>query len=177
MTDMAADTPAPAPSSITGVGGAAPADGMQVQPDGSGYKQYVTFMVGDRAYGVDIVAVREIQQWSPTTALPNQPHYMRGVLNLRGTIVPVHDLRARFGGAETEATENHVVVIVWIGEQTVGVLVDAVSDIIGVHNEEIRPVPSSDTDLDQSSIGGLVTAESGMVALLDLDALFGAPVL
>jgi len=156
--------------------GAPPAaDAMRANADAGGYKQYVTFMVGDRAYGVDIVAVREIKQWSPTTALPNQPHYMRGVLNLRGTIVPVHDLRARFGGAETEATENHVVVIVWIGEQTVGVLVDAVSDIIGVQNDEIRPVPSSDVDMDQSAIGGLVTAESGMVALLDLDALFGAP--
>jgi purine-binding chemotaxis protein CheW len=145
-----------------------------VQADASGYKQYVTFMVGDRAYGVDIVAVREIKQWSPTTALPNQPHYMRGVLNLRGTIVPVHDLRARFGGPETEATENHVVVIVWIGEQTVGVLVDAVSDIIAVQADDIRPVPASEGGLDQSSIGGLVTAESGMVALLDLDSLFGA---
>ncbi|MEM1313484.1 MAG: chemotaxis protein CheW [Pseudomonadota bacterium] len=145
-----------------------------VHADASGYKQYVTFMVGNRAYGVDIVAVREIKQWSPTTALPNQPHYMRGVLNLRGTIVPVHDLRARFGGSETEATENHVVVIVWIGEQTVGVLVDAVSDIIAVQAEDIRPVPAADGDLDQSSIGGLVTAEDGMVALLDLDSLFGA---
>ncbi|MGM0585316.1 MAG: chemotaxis protein CheW [Pseudomonadota bacterium] len=137
------------------------------------YKQYVTFLVGDRAYGVDIVLVREIKQWSPTTALPNQPHYMRGVLNLRGTIVPVHDLRARFSGELTEATETHVVVIVWIGDQTVGVLVDAVSDIISFSSDDIRPVPSSEGDLDHSAINGLVNAESGMVALLDLDALFG----
>lgn len=136
-------------------------------------KQYVTFLVGDRAYGVDIVLVREIKQWSPTTTLPNQPHYMRGVLNLRGTIVPVHDLRARFGGGLTEAAETHVVVIVWIGEQTVGVLVDAVSDIISVSSEEIRPVPPSDVDLDHSAINGLVNAEGGMVALLDLHSLLG----
>lgn len=141
---------------------------------GSGrLKQYVTFLVGDRAYGLDIVLVREIKQWTPTTALPNQPHYMRGVLNLRGTIVPVHDLRARFGGPMTDAAETHVVVIVWIGDQTVGVLVDAVSDIISVSSEDIRPVPPSDADLDQSALNGLVNAESGMVALLDLKALFG----
>lgn len=138
------------------------------------WKQYVTFLVGERAYGVDIVLVREIKQWSPTTGLPNQPHYMRGVLNLRGTIVPVHDLRARFGGGLTETTETHVVVIVWIGDQTVGVLVDAVSDIISASSEDIRPVPPSEADLDQSAIDGLVNAESGMVALLDLSTLFGA---
>jgi purine-binding chemotaxis protein CheW len=136
-------------------------------------KQYVTFLVSGRAYGVDIMLVREIKQWSPTTGLPNQPHYMRGVLNLRGTIVPVHDLRARFGGDLTEATETHVVVIVWIGDQTVGVLVDAVSDIISVSPDDVRPVPSSEADLDQSALNGLVNAESGMVALLDLKALFG----
>ena len=153
--------------------GAPALPGEPVASGGSSYKQYVTFLVGDRAYGVDIVAVREIKQWSPTTALPNQPHYMRGVLNLRGTIVPVHDLRARFGDPLTDASETHVVVIVWIGEQTVGVLVDAVSDIITVATEEIRPVPTGDGELYQSAIGGRVTAESGMVALLDLDKLFG----
>lgn len=135
-------------------------------------KQYVTFLVGDRVYGVDIVQVREIKQWSPTTGLPNQPHYTRGVLNLRGTIVPVHDLRARFGGELTEATENHVVVIVSIGEQTVGVLVDAVSDIVTVSMDDVRPVPASASDSDLTAISGLVNTEASMVALLDLAVLF-----
>lgn len=154
--------------------GAAVAAATEATPAAAAsWKQYVTFLVGERAYGVDIVLVREIRQWSPTTGLPNQPHYMRGVLNLRGTIVPVHDLRARFGGGLTETTETHVVVIVWIGEQTVGVLVDAVSDIISASSDDIRPVPPSEADLDQSAIDGLVNTEGGMVALLDLSALFG----
>lgn len=140
------------------------------------YKQYVTFLVGDRSYGVDIVRVREIKQWSPTTALPNQQAYTRGVLNLRGTVVPVHDLRARFGGPLTEASENHVVVIAWIGDQTVGILVDAVSDIVTVDSEDIRAVPQSGSFADISSISGLVSNDDHMVALLDLDALFGAAV-
>lgn len=137
------------------------------------YKQYVTFLVGDRSYGVDIVRVREIKQWSPTTALPNQTPYMRGVLNLRGTVVPVHDLRARFGDDLTEATENHVVVIAWVGDQTIGILVDAVSDIITVDCEEIRAVPPNTASSDEiSSISGLVSNDDEMVALIDLDVLF-----
>ncbi|MCI4663438.1 MAG: chemotaxis protein CheW [Neomegalonema sp.] len=136
------------------------------------YRQYVTFLVGDRLYGVEITLVREIKQWSPTTALPNQPHYTRGVLNLRGTIVPVHDLRVRFGGAQTEATENHVVVIASIGEQSVGILVDAVSDILTVAPDDVRPIPSGARELDLESISGLVTSDDQMIALLDLPRLF-----
>ncbi|MEO0386229.1 MAG: chemotaxis protein CheW [Pseudomonadota bacterium] len=139
---------------------------------GAALRQYVTFLVDDRSYGVDINLVREIKQWTPTTTLPNQPHYTRGVLNLRGTIVPVHDLRARFGGMLTEATEVHVVVIVWIGTKTVGILVDAVSDIISVPTDEIRPVPTGQSLGDMSALNGLVNTENGMVALLDLNTLF-----
>lgn len=135
-------------------------------------RQYVTFLVGESVYGVDIKLVREIKQWTPTTVLPNQPHYTKGVLNLRGTIVPVHDLRARFGGPLTDPTETNVVVIVWIGTKTVGILVDAVSDILSVPEAEIRPVPGGQAMGDMNSIGGLASTSSGMVALLDLNTLF-----
>jgi len=135
-------------------------------------RQYVTFLVGESTYGVDINLVREIKQWTPTTVLPNQPHFTKGVLNLRGTIVPVHDLRARFGGPLTEPTETNVVVIVWIGTKTVGILVDAVSDILSVPESEIRPVPGEQSMGDGSTIGGLASTASGMVALLDLNTLF-----
>lgn len=137
-----------------------------------GGKQYVTFLVGERSYGVDIVRVREIKQWTTTTPLPNQHAYTRGVLNLRGTVVPVHDLRARFGGPLTETTENHVVVIAWVADQTVGILVDAVSDIVTVDPDEVRPVPQSGNIDQNCSISGLVSHEDDMVALLDLDIIF-----
>ena len=136
------------------------------------HKQYVTFLVGDRLYGVEIVSVREIKQWTPTTMLPNQPHYTRGVLNLRGTIVPVHDLRARFGGSLTEATENHVVVIASIEDQSVGILVDAVSDILTVSPEDVWPIPAGAREMDLESISGLVSSDDQMIALLDLPRLF-----
>jgi len=134
--------------------------------------QYVTFLVGEKTFGIVIVMVREIKQWTPTTSLPNQKPYMRGVLNLRGTIVPVHDLRARFGGALTEATENHVVVIAYVKDQTIGILVDAVSDIITVSSDDIRSVPSTGSHDHDSCISGLVNNEHEMVALLDLETTF-----
>lgn len=138
------------------------------------YLQFVTFMVGDRAYGVDINQVREIKQWQATTILPNQMHYTRGVLNLRGTIVPVHDLRARFGGPLTEATETNVIVIVCIADQIVGVLVDAVSDIVSVQSTAIRAVPEGGNPTESNALTGLVEHEEQMVALLNVSALFGA---
>lgn len=135
-------------------------------------KQYVTFTNGDRYYGVEIMRVREIRQWSPTSELPNQPPYTRGVLNIRGEVIPVHDLRARFGGSMTEATENHVVLIVAIDEQNVGILVDAVSDIATVLSSEIKPVLSGAQHSTEDAIIGLVSKNDIMVALVNLDRLF-----
>jgi purine-binding chemotaxis protein CheW len=141
--------------------------------DGPG-EQFATFTIGSEEYGVDITAVREIKGWTPTTNLPNAPAHMRGVINLRGTIVPIFDLRARFGGGETEVTSRHVIVVVRIETRTVGILVDAVSDILTLGSEEIKPVPEVDCGIDASFLTGLVNVEERMVALLDLELLFGA---
>ena len=103
------------------------ADPADSGPDmGGAVAQYVTFAVGDRLFGIDIMSVGEIRQWTPATPLPHQPGWNRGVLNLRGAIVPVHDLRARLGGELTDPTPSHVVVIASIKDQSVGILVDAV---------------------------------------------------
>ena len=139
---------------------------------GAAAAQYVTFAVGDRSFGVDIMSVCEIRQWTSATPLPHQPEWNRGVLNLRGAIVPVHDLRARLGGELTEPTPSHVVVIASIRGQSVGILVDAVSDILTVRAEQIRPLPPNVSDVDESTISGLVSTDDSMVALLDLDRLF-----
>ncbi len=134
--------------------------------------QYVTFGVGDRSFGIDIMSVDEIRQWTPATVLPHQPDWNRGVLNLRGAIVPVHDLRARLGGELTNPTPSHVVVIAAIGSQSVGILVDAVSDILTIRAGQIRALPPNVSEVDDSTISGLVSEGDGMVALLDLDRLF-----
>lgn len=134
--------------------------------------QYVTFTNDERQYGIEITRVREIRQWSPTTELPNQPFYTRGVINIRGVVVPVHDLRARFGGALTEATEHHAILIVSQGDQDTGVLVDAVSDIVSVAADERRPVPNGAREAEDGSVTALICRDDKMIALLDPDRLF-----
>ena len=140
-------------------------------------QQFVSFTVDKEEYAVDIMQVREIKGWTDVTVLPNQPSYMRGVLNLRGLIVPIVDLRARFGSGPTEATPIHVVVIVAIGERIVGLLVDKVSDILTVNLSEIREVPDMDARDDQAFLRGLVTAHDRLVALLATERLVNAKAL
>src|SRR5271169_7222062 len=103
--------------------------------------QFISFAIGDDQYGVDIMAVREIKGWSDITHLPRQPEYVRGVLNLRGLIVPIVDLRCRFGQGLTEATPLHIVIIVQIGAKPVGLLADRVLDIVSLDETQIQPVP------------------------------------
>ncbi len=146
-----------------------PESGPEMGPE---VAQYVTFAVGDRSFGVDIMSVGEIRQWTAATPLPHQPEWNRGVLNLRGAIVPVHDLRARLGGDLTDPTPSHVVVIASIGGRSVGILVDAVSDILTVRAEQIRALPPNVSEVDDSTISGLVSTGDSMVVLLDLDCLF-----
>ncbi|MTI08858.1 chemotaxis protein CheW [Curvivirga aplysinae] len=138
------------------------------------YLQFVTFTIGSEEYGVDIMSVREIKGWSETTMLPNTPEYMRGVLNLRGLIVPIFDLRCRFGGGFTEVTNLHVVIIITVGERFVGILVDAVSDILTIEADEVRGVPKMERRVDNEFLSGLVTVEERMVALLDAAKLFNS---
>lgn len=148
---------------------AGPGTGPEI---GGEVAQYVTFALGDRLFGVDIMSVDEIRQWTSATPLPHQPEWNRGVLNLRGAIVPVHDLRARLGGELTEPTPSHVEVIASIRGQSVGILVDAVSNILTIRAEQIRPLPPNVSEVDESTISGLVSTGDSMVALLDLNLLF-----
>jgi purine-binding chemotaxis protein CheW len=133
--------------------------------------QYITCTLGEAEYGIDIMTVREIKGWSDTTAIPHAPAWMRGVINLRGTIVPILDLRARFGLGLTQPTAMHVVVIIQTESRTAGLLVDAVSDIISVSPDDIRPVPEIGGGAPERLLGGLIPRERGMVALVSLESL------
>lgn len=132
--------------------------------------QLIAFSIGEQTYGVEITTVREIRAWSGTTPLPNTREYVRGVINLRGTIVPIFDLRARFGDGLTEATKNHVVVVMSVGEKWVGLLVDAVSDILTVSRDDIHAVPEGNS-LDVELLNGIVTHDARMVGLIDLKSV------
>jgi purine-binding chemotaxis protein CheW len=133
--------------------------------------QFISFAIGDDQYGVDIMAVREIKGWSQITALPRQPDYMRGVLNLRGIMVPIIDLRCRFGQGMTEATPLHIVIVVQIGTRHVGLLGDRVLDIVAINASQIQTVPRVSRGSPADFLSGLVTIESGMIALIDLSQL------
>jgi purine-binding chemotaxis protein CheW len=133
--------------------------------------QFITCTLGDVEYGIDIMAVREIKGWTATTAIPHAPPWIRGVINLRGIIVPILDLRARFGQGATLPTPMHVVVIIQTGTRTAGLLVDAVSDIIAIAPGDIRPVPDVGAGAPERLLNGLVPLERGMVALVSLDHL------
>jgi len=136
--------------------------------------QFISFTIGDDHYGVDIIAVREIKGWSEIAHLPGQPAYVRGVLNLRGTVVPAIDLRCRFGQGMTEPTPLHVLVVVLIGEQLVGLLADSVSDIVAVDPAGIKPVPRVAQHEGAGILSGIATVDGKMIALIDLDRLLTA---
>jgi purine-binding chemotaxis protein CheW len=139
---------------------------------GAGVKQFISFRIGGEEYAIDIMAVREIKGWTETTSLPNQPQYILGVMNLRGTIVPVFDLRRRFGMGVTEASRLHVVIIVAVLDRIVGLLVDAVSDILTIDSSEIRPVPEMDRGISADFLSGIVSINETMVVILALEELF-----
>jgi len=134
-------------------------------------RQFITFTVAAEEYGVDIMAIREIKGWAPTTPLPEAPEHMRGVIDLRGTIVPIIDLRTRFRHGLTEATPTHVIIVVAIGEMMVGLLADAVVDIVKVPVSDIQPVPEIEHGDTHGYLAGIVSVEGRMVVLLDLDSL------
>jgi purine-binding chemotaxis protein CheW len=117
------------------------------------------------------MAVREIKGWSEITHLPRQPEYVRGVLNLRGAIVPIIDLRCRFGQGLTEASPLHIVIIVQIAARQVGLLADRVLDIVSFEASQVQPVPRIANGSRANFLAGLVTVDSGMIALIDLPNL------
>lgn len=132
-------------------------------------RELVAFRVGEQEFCVDIAAVRELRGWSETTPLPHSPDYVRGVINLRGLVLPVLDMAARLGLPPTEAGARHVIVVVRIGEQLVGLLVDAVRDIFVAAEGEIQPTPELGDDVAPTLVTALVTQEDRMLGLLALE--------
>jgi purine-binding chemotaxis protein CheW len=154
----------------------APAGLVEASDAVTAANQLISFAIGDDQYGVDIMAVREIKGWTEITHLPKQPDYVRGVLNLRGVIVPIIDLRCRFGQGLTEATPLHIVIIVQIGTKPIGLLADRVLDIVSLDQSQIQPVPRIAQASRVEFLSGLVTVERAMIALIDLRNLLSLAV-
>jgi purine-binding chemotaxis protein CheW len=133
--------------------------------------QFISFAIGDDHYAVDIMAVREIKDWTAIRHLPNQPDYVRGICSLRGAFIPIIDLRCRFGEGLTEPTPFHVFIIVKIGEQQVGLLADRVSDILSVDPANIKEVPEVGQTKGRGFLSGLVNIDDMTIGLINLDSI------
>ena len=134
-------------------------------------EQFVTFAIGDDHYGVSIMAVQEINDWTGSRYLPNQPEYVRGLVSVRGVYIPIVDLRCRFGQGLTEPTPQHVFVVVQIGARQVGLLADRVSDIVSVSRADIKPVPDASAAQARGYLSGLVNHDNAVVGLINLDSI------
>ena len=138
------------------------------------HREFITFEVSGQVFGLDIMAIREIRAWTPATRLPNLPHYVAGVVNLRGTVLPVTDLAARLGWDTTEATPRHAIIVTQSGDQTRGLIVDSVSDIVTVSGDEIQPPPATSDDSVVKFIEGIAAIDDRMVMVLNLESLNAA---
>lgn len=139
-------------------------------------REMVAFRVAGQDYCVDIMSVREIRGWSQATSLPHAPDYVRGVINLRGSVVPIVDLAARLGLGPNEATERDVIIIAIINRQVVGLLVEAVFDILSVNAEDIQATPDVASETVKSFIEGVLTVDEKMLRLVDLERILPASV-
>ena len=129
-------------------------------------RELIAFRIGEQEFCVDIMSVREIRGWTPATPLPRSPAYMKGVINLRGVVLPIIDLGARFGLVTNEPTERHVIMVAHVGSR----LVDAVSDIVQLSDAAIQPTPDVASDQVKSFVKGIFAVEGGrMISLIDLD--------
>jgi len=133
-------------------------------------QQFITFQIGEQHLGVDIMAIREIRAWTPTTMLPHVPAHVRGVVNLRGTVLPVIDLAARLGWGLTDPTARHVIIVVRINDQLQGLIVDAVNDIVAI-DAPLQPPPNVSDNPAVSCLEGIASVEDRMVMILALERL------
>jgi purine-binding chemotaxis protein CheW len=133
--------------------------------------EFVTFSAGGQSFSLDIAHVREIRRWSAVTPLPHAPQEVLGVMNLRGSVIPIFDLSARFGLGHTPEDPRNVVVVAMIGNQTVGLLVEAVSEILSVDRTRIQETPDIRSEMTRQSITGVIPMEDGMTRVIDLAAV------
>lgn len=136
-------------------------------------QQYLTFVLGDEIYAIDILRVQEIKGYSSVTPLPHLPPHVRGVMNLRGTIVPVIDLRMRLGMPSAPYTKFTVIVLVTVGVRMHGMIVDAVSDVLHLAAGSIEPAPDLGSGVDTSVVTGMAKSDDRLVTVLNIERVFG----
>ncbi len=140
--------------------------------------QYLTFILANEEYAIDILRVQEIRCWQAVTTLPNAPEYIKGVINIRGTIVPIIDLRRRFNMEPMEYGPTTVVIVVKVSaenrDRVMGIVVDGVSDTYEIPEENVKPSPDFGDKIDMDFVNGLATIDENMLILLDIDKLLNS---
>lgn len=139
--------------------------------DNSQHRDMIAFWIGNEEYCIPVTSIREIRSWTPTTPLPHAPSFMLGVVNLRGIVLPIVDLAARFGYAPTVPTPRHAIMIAEAGGEIVGLLVDGVSGIMPVTNDQVQPAPPIAVEGGSEFIEGILSRDDRIVSLVSLRCL------
>jgi len=150
------------------------ATGAAAAADAGSEREYLTFRLGNEEYGIDILKVQEIRGYDAVTAIANAPAFIKGVINLRGIIVPIVDLRIKFGVGSAHYDQFTVVIILNIGKRVVGVVVDSVSDVLTLTSQQVKAAPEFATTLNTEYITGLGTVDERMLILVDIERLMSS---
>ncbi|MBS0625449.1 MAG: chemotaxis protein CheW [Verrucomicrobia bacterium] len=140
----------------------------------NGTLEVLAFRIGNQDFGIDVVSVREIRGWTPATPLPHAPEFLRGVINLRGIVLPIVDLAVRLGFPAAEPTVRHAIVVTQLDAQVLGLLVDGVSDILTIDLAKVQPTPDLASDIAKSYVRGVIPIDGRMISLLSLGAILPA---
>lgn len=138
-------------------------------------REYLTFRLEHEEFGIDILKVQEIRGYEPPTRIANAPNFIKGVVNLRGTIVPIVDMRLKFQCSKAEYNSLTVVIILNLKSRVVGIVVDSVSDVMEIPPDSVKPRPDMDSIIDSSCITGLGSVGGRMLILLDIETLMSNP--
>lgn len=138
-------------------------------------REFLAFKLGQEEYGIDILRVQEIRSYEAPTRMVNAPHYIKGVINLRGVIVPIIDMRIKFNLDQVTYNDFTVVIVLNIGQQVVGMVVDGVSDVITLAPEQLRATPQFSSAVSQEHLLAIASLEGRMLILLDIEKLMGSP--
>jgi purine-binding chemotaxis protein CheW len=139
--------------------------------DGAAKREMITFLVGAQEFCVDVMSVREIRVWMPVTPLVHAPSFVRGMLNLRGAVLPIIDFSARLGLPPTEPSSRHAILVVEIANQMVGLLVEGVSEILTISQDMIQPTPDVASQTAKDFVSGIVAIDKRMISLISLLAI------